>query len=401
VPRLRRAAGNLLLLLASLAFGLLILELGLRFALAGRGGDEDGAAQQYLEFDEHLGWRKRPGAQAQFRRKEYVQSIRINSLGQRDRERVYDKAPGTFRILALGDSYLEGYTVALESTATQVLEGRLSRPGCGVQVLNAGTAGYATDQEYLFFKDEGWRYEPDVVALFFYYNDIEPTLHDDYYGRAKPQFVVEDGPLRLKREVLGNPGPPKARPATAARPGSHSVLLDWVEERLRRGQPVLYNRLATLGLWSPILADPPRNDLGVYRREPPAWVDPAWVHLGRILSALKAETEARSSRLVIVYIPNPMEVSERSRELTRLAYGMGDSEWDTGRVQRRLAKIAAREAVPFVDLTAALRAVDGALSGPYLLIDRHWNALGHKTAALELERRLREEQLLPACVSGN
>jgi len=393
--------GNALLVLASLAVGLLVLELGLRIVLAGRGGDEDGAAQQYLEFDEHLGWRKRPGAQAFFRRKEYVQSIRINSLGQRDPERVYDKAPGTFRILALGDSYLEGYTVPLESTVTQLLERLLSRPECVVQVLNAGTAGYATDQEYLFFKLEGWRYEPNVVALFFYYNDIAPTLHENYYGRAKPQFVVEDGPLRLKREALGNPGPPKARPPAPAQPGPRSVLFDWVEQRLRRGQPLLYNRLAALRLWSPILADPPRNDLGVYRRDPPAWVDPAWVHVGRILSALKAETEARAARLVIVYIPNPMEISERSRELTRLAYGMSDSEWDKDRVQRRLAKIAAREGIAFVDLTPGLRGADGALSGPYLLIDRHWNGLGHKTAALELERGLREERLLPACAAGD
>jgi len=395
--RLRRLAGNALLVLASLAFGLLVLELGLRIVLAGRGGDEDGAAQQYLEFDERLGWRKRPGAQALFRRKEYVQSIQINSLGQRDRERVYDKALGTFRILALGDSYLEGYTVPLESTTTQLLERRLSRPGCAVQVLNAGTAGYSTDQEYLFFENEGWRYEPNVVALFFYYNDIQPTLHDAYYGRAKPQFVVEDGPLRLKRERLPSPGPPKLRPPAPARERSRSVLLDWLEERLRRGQPRLYNRLAALGLGSPILADPPRNDLGVYRREPPSWVEPAWIHVGRILGALKTEAEARGARLLIVYVPNPMEVSERSRDLTRLAYGMSDSEWDTGRVQRRLAKIAAREGIALVDLTSALRAVDGPLSGPYLLIDRHWNALGHKTAALELERRLREARLLPEC----
>ncbi len=401
MARLRLLVGNALLVLASLGFGLLVLELGLRIVLAGRGGDEDGAAQQYLEFDEHLGWRKHPDAQAFFRRKEYVQSIRINSLGQRDPERVYDKAPGTFRILALGDSYLEGYTVPLESTATQVLESRLSRPECVVQVLNCGTAGYATDQEYLFFKTEGWRYEPDIVTLFFYYNDIAPTLRENYYGRAKPQFVVEDGPLRLKREALGNPGPPKVLPLAPARPGPRSVLFDWVEQRLRRGQPLLYNRVAALGLFGPILADPPRNDLGVYRRDPPAWVDPAWVHVGRILSALKAEIEGRAARLVIVYIPNPMEVSERSRELTRLAYGMSDSEWDKDRVRRRLAKIAAREGIAFVDLTPALRAADGPLFGPYLLIDRHWNGLGHKTAALALERGLREERLLPACAAGD
>ena len=218
--RLRRLAGNALLVLASLAFGLLVLELGLRIVLTGRGGDEDGAAQQYLEFDERLGWRKRPGAQALFRRKEYVQSIQINSLGQRDRERVYDKALGTFRILALGDSYLEGYTVPLESTTTQLLERRLSRPGCAVQVLNAGTAGYSTDQEYLFFKNEGWRYEPNVVALFFYYNDIQPTLHDDLLRPGKAAVRGGGRPAATEARAVAKPG---SAQATTSRSGQGAL----------------------------------------------------------------------------------------------------------------------------------------------------------------------------------
>jgi hypothetical protein len=94
-----------------------------------------------------------------------------------------------------------------------------------------------------------------------------------------------------------------------------------------------------------------------------------------------------------------METSERSRELTRLAYGMRNEDWDVDRVRRRLGKLAARERVPLVDLTPALRAVEGRASGPYLVVDGHWNALGHRTAAEEVARGLRAEGLLPACVN--
>jgi SGNH hydrolase-like domain, acetyltransferase AlgX len=397
VTRLRSALGNLALASASVLIGLLALEVGFRIVLHGRGGSEDGAEQQYLEFDERLGWHKRPGAEAFFRRREYVQRIRINSLGQRDRERVYDRRSGTFRILALGDSYLEGYTVPLEATVTQVLEARLNRPDCPAEVLNAGTTGYSTDQELVFFQNEGWRYDANLVALFFYYNDVEPILRDEYYGRSKPQFLIQDGPLHLKTEILPEPPRRKGGDSRPRDDGQKSALFAWVKERLLRGQPVLFNRLAALGLWPPISPDPPRHDLGVYRRTPPGWVDPAWVHMGRILEVFKEAVKERGARLVIVYIPNPMEISERSRDLTRLAYGMSDAEWDTDRVRRRLSKLAAREGIALVDLTASLHAVEGLVSGPYFDIDRHWNALGHRTAALELERRLRQEGFLPDC----
>lgn len=397
MARMRPLLLNLLLALAATALVLGALEAAFRVVMRGRGGAEDGVAEQYVEFDPRLGWRKKPGAQVVFRRSEFVTTVAINSHGQRDRERVYDRAPGTRRILALGDSFLEGYSVPLEATVTQQLEGRLSRPGCPVEVLNTGTAGYSTDQEYLFFKDEGWRYEPNVVALFFYYNDLAPLVEDSYYGRLKPRLVLRDGELAQKRAELPPPGPRKARAASERPPGPRSALFAWTEERLRRGQPGLYNRLARFGLWEALEPSKPRHDLGVYKREPPSWAEPAWVVFGALVGALKHEVEARGARLAIVYIPNPMEVSARSRDLTRLAYGMKDEEWDVERVGRRLGKIAARERVALVDLTSALRAADGRTSGPYLVIDGHWNELGHATAAAELERSLGD--LLPACAA--
>jgi hypothetical protein len=398
--RLRAVLANAALALAASVLVLGVLEVAFRVLMRGRGGAEDGAADRYVEFDERLGWRKKPGAHVLFRRNEYVVNVDINGLGQRDRERVYDRAPGSFRVLALGDSFLEGYTVPLESTVTQRLEAELAKPGCPVEVLNTGTAGYSTDQEYLFYKDEGVRYEPNVVALFFYYNDIEPTVEDNYYGRLKPRFVISaDGGIALKRETLPPPGPKKTKAAAEedAGAGLHSALWTWTVERLRRGQPGLYNRLAALGLWDPLEANRPRSDLGVYRREPPSWAEPAWQQVAAIVGALKQEVEAHGARLVIVYIPNPMETSERSRELTRLAYGMQDADWDVERVARRLGKVAARFSLPLVDLREPLRAAEGRASGPYLVIDGHWNALGHDTAARAIAKRLREEKLVPGC----
>src|SRR5262249_8510733 len=42
----------------------------------------------------------------------------------------------------------------------------------GVDVVNAGTPGYDLGQEYLYFKDRGYRFEPDLVLLGFFVNDL-------------------------------------------------------------------------------------------------------------------------------------------------------------------------------------------------------------------------------------
>ncbi|HEX9709888.1 MAG TPA: SGNH/GDSL hydrolase family protein, partial [Candidatus Thermoplasmatota archaeon] len=156
---------------ASLAVTILALE-GIARVMEGGAATGGTTFADYSEYDPLLGWRKRPGARLAFRRREYAVDFALNSHGLRDPERGYEAPPGTARILALGDSFVEGYGVPLEQTVTQVLEGSLRARGCSIQVVNGATTGYSTDQEYLFYRTEGVRYAPRVVVLFFHYNDI-------------------------------------------------------------------------------------------------------------------------------------------------------------------------------------------------------------------------------------
>jgi hypothetical protein len=129
--RLRALAPNLLLSAAAVCVTLVGLEVWARLAAPPSGKERDERAR-YTEHDPVLGWRKIAGARAVYARREYRTEVVINRLGLRDVERGYETAPGTFRILALGDSYIEGYSVALEETVTQVLEKSLDRPQCRV-----------------------------------------------------------------------------------------------------------------------------------------------------------------------------------------------------------------------------------------------------------------------------
>jgi hypothetical protein len=106
-------------------------------------------------------------------------------------------------LLILGDSFAEGFSVSFEKSVGRVLEGLLARPAPRIEVINGATVGYSTDQEYLFYHDEGSRYSPQVVLLFFYYNDVLYNVRGSMGGMPKPlvkfdrarQPHVVNGPL--------------------------------------------------------------------------------------------------------------------------------------------------------------------------------------------------------------
>jgi hypothetical protein len=389
--------------------GLLVIEGIARVALRRRGGGKErDEASLYMEFDPHLGWKHRPGARATYHRREYTTEVAFNSHGLREVERGYGAPPGTFRVLALGDSFVEGYTVPHEQTMTHVLETELAPPSCPVEVLNAGTAAWSTDQEYLFYREEGVKYSPRVVLAFFYYNDILSNTIANYFGSPKPLLAAGvDGRMVLTNDPLPRPPPPPppARTEEAPPPPAPkgSVAFDWVRDRVARGAPRTYNALARLHLWKPLGGDTVEqgDQLRVYkrRRQPP--IEEAWTLTAKILEALAREVAANGSRFAVVYVPSRMEVSDRDWELTRLSYGMEEGVWDRALVARRVEDIGREAGFPVLDLTPALREASGRFGGePYLLYDGHWNARGHRAAARAVGEFLKAQGWAPACASS-
>src|SRR5688500_13225512 len=253
-PRLRALLLNTGLATASVAIMLGVLEIAARVAERSRGGGKErDEASRYVEHDPRLGWRKKPGARVRYDRREYSVEVAVNANGLRDPERPYS-APGTFRVVALGDSFVEGYTVEIPQTVTQVLEQSLRAPGCPVEVLNAGTAAYSTDQEYLFYLDQGVRYSPQVVLLFAYYNDILWNTAVNYFGSPKPLLVPQGGQLVLSNDPVPAPyrGPTPPPPPPPPAPKLRSAAYEWTKDRLARGAPRAFNALARLGLWDPM-----------------------------------------------------------------------------------------------------------------------------------------------------
>jgi hypothetical protein len=96
---------------------------------------------------------------------EFQNQLRTNSNGLRDREISYNKPADSARVLLLGDTITEAIQVPLEQTYAKLTEAKLAETLENVDVINAGCANYGTDNELLFFRAEGWRYNAELVVL--------------------------------------------------------------------------------------------------------------------------------------------------------------------------------------------------------------------------------------------
>ena len=147
------------------------------------------------------------------------------------------------------------------------------------------------------------------------------------------------------------------------------------------------------------MPEEPGEEMRVYKTGDTPRVDGAWQLTCGIVGALRFEVETHGGRLLVVHVPNRMEVSDRDRELTRLAYGMDDAGWDPSRVLQRLQQCGRQEGVAVLDLVPALRKASETAGEPYFTFDPHWNARGHQAAADAVAADLRARGWLPACAT--
>lgn len=99
--------------------------------------------------------------------------VHINRFGLRGPEFELEKAPGTFRIVTMGESSTFGFMVDDTQTYPTLLQEILDRRmgGGEVEIINAGLPYYTTEDMAILLRGLVARMSPDLVTFYIGYND--------------------------------------------------------------------------------------------------------------------------------------------------------------------------------------------------------------------------------------
>jgi lysophospholipase L1-like esterase len=301
--------------------------------------------------DPVTGYRLAPGFSGPLTTVEFSTWLRVDMLGLRDSREFGPKAPGTRRILLLGDSFAMGYGVDESQTFARLVEDRLNVAAGRAEftVLNSGVPGYDTRQEIDFLRDRGFAMEPDAVVLaFFIGNDVVDNADRDR------RYRVVDGYL-----TSGDPQPGVLPVGVRSFLARNSHLYQFVSpiERRIRGIPAAKTE-------DPLFRCGFEVD------------DASWGVTENLLAGLSKAVRDRGVPLFIVVIPDMVQVEP---ELWAAA-SHGRRGFDPSHPDRKLLAVADARAVPVLDLYPPLKAAPETET-LYFPIDHHFTQTGNRVAA--------------------
>ena len=196
----RAVLRGLVLLLCVVVAALAAAELLLRVTQLGQRPVSDGTYGPY-RFDAELGWLAPPNSTGVQPSTNRTVALQHNSLGIRERE-LSEIAPD--RILFLGDSFTWGFDAEVDERFTNLLQKDLPQYG----MVNAGVAGYGTDQQFLLMERLWPKVSPKVVVVTFCVNnDRDDNSSSLRYRQYKPYFArTPEGELQVRGYPLPRPG---------------------------------------------------------------------------------------------------------------------------------------------------------------------------------------------------
>ncbi len=182
---------------------LIILEVAVRQFLPPPYSEDNG---NLWGCDRQLGWRGKQNTTQVVNTQGYVHEVVRNSVGMHDGEHQRQKPENVFRILVIGDSFVEARHVVEAETSHSVLEAYLNSQSSALQfeVISAGASAWGPAQALMYYRTEGKFFEPDLVLAYWYpANDLSDVLPDhrmtfNGVNCYAPYFVIcEDGQADL------------------------------------------------------------------------------------------------------------------------------------------------------------------------------------------------------------
>lgn len=240
--------------------------------------------RRHTKYDPDLGWVNEPSINISDMYGPGIY-LRTNSQGFRNNHDISPAVPaGKARIICSGDSFTLGYGVDNDHAWCN----RLSLLDPRLETVNMGQGGYGVDQAYLWYKRDSAKIEHQVHLFAFITSDFHRMQSDSFRGYAKPLLDTVNGALVVKNVPI-----PKRDYSFP------SIMQYYYKDSLGflRTVDVLTRAMRKIGL----AGTDSRNTTQRKRVEKDEHTRKI---LHEIFEDLKNINEQRSSKLVLIYLPD-------------------------------------------------------------------------------------------------
>ncbi len=295
---------------------------------------------------------------------QFGHSVTFNAAGMRDVEHTERKPAGTFRILLLGDSFMEALQVPLDSSLPRLLERQLAeQTGKRIEVVNGGVSGWSTDDELRYLTSYGLKYQPDLVV-------VAMTLHNDLSENMRETWhTMREGAL------VEQPRQP----------------MSFLRYKVVELKAYIATRFQTYQLWRRFRHRGEIRQAGrqlnayvveLFRDPTPEPIRHGFEFAELLLAEMDAITRAHGAKLVLVLLPLQVQLSDSSFSAFVQRGGVERTAMSIEQPQREVTAIADGLGIPVIDLLPGFRRwTADSLGELYLNWDGHWNEAGHRLAA--------------------
>ena len=344
-----------------------------------------------------------PGAYYRHTKEGYSEGY-INSHGFRDYERTYEKPANTFRILVLGNSYVEALQVSLKNAFPALLEKKLNENSTATkfEVLNLGQSGFGTADAYMRYLNFGVKYSPDLVILgFLTGNDISDNskflnrenvafyFAFDEYGKLlldSAQFERYEKTLTFGKRVFHSI---KQRSYLASLISERLYLakLQFRDQNFRQNARDQQNR-SDGGIDE-------FSHLNIYLKKTTEPWKHAYAVTAGLLRKFNETVNRNGSEFLLVTLSNAEQVHPELQQQLRKQYR---ADFDFEQPDRIIGEFARKEQITHLQLMPSFRnfhlqtgrhlhGFGGSKGG-------HWNETGHRLAAEKIFECLKKSNLL-------
>ena len=317
---------------------------------------------------------------------EFENIVQTNSLGLHDTNHSLQKKPSVFRILCLGDSFVEAYQVPLKDTFFKILENELNGVKQGplankkIETIAFGQSGSGSLAELRGLTGWGFQFSPDLVILFvFTQNDFKDDL-----------FYLYDLKKPKKSQITNNP--PHDEDIQREFSLYHhllvfknSLLNQWLAFKIVQLYREPRLRHVYINEFKDELAIFAKPGTQFFKDHQKIWRN-AFTLTAANYIRMKRVCDAKNAQFLVVFVDNQcLYNKERINELYSLMPQLKD-QIDFQKPMNDLEKIFAKYKISSLDLTPWFEKYykEYKRSG-HFKYDGHWNKEGHRLTAHVLQ----------------